>query len=88
MSSRCNYCTLQILIHRFGRYNVRTRNSGSKIAPIYIEVKGRAGGRSEPITDWKAIAAFAALPDHCVCDGAEGRERAVLPLNILRRDNG
>jgi hypothetical protein len=56
----CCYCSLQDLIRRYGKDNIRTQPSeDSRLFPI--EVQRRKNG------EWELIAGFGALTDHCVC---------------------
>lgn len=55
----CCYCVLQGFIRKYGAENVRTKESDSKMIPINVEIR-RNG-------EWKRIAGFGALTDHCAC---------------------
>lgn len=59
--TRCNWCTWQDYIHRYGEENVRIVPQKSEVIPMWMEYRATKDG------PWKSVGGFCALSDHCVC---------------------
>ena len=55
----CCYCSLQDFIREYGEANVRTVPRDSRYFPIEVQVLKNG--------EWKMVAGFGALTDHCAC---------------------
>ncbi len=55
----CNYCSLQSIIARHGKGNVRVQPSDSSVVPIDVLIKKDG--------EWKVVAGFCALTNQCAC---------------------